>query len=176
MGVPGIMHKEATLLYNIREIRTGECKVLESAGETAVQGGIMEGGSVGGREFGCGVDGGGDRFAVKHAGVIQNLERILLLGEVEAGGCMVDVYAEEMVKGAHVSHRELAVEGGYDGLEESGCTGGEYDIVDVEEEVSHVSAAMERKQRGVHLGTLEPMVERYEVNRENHALGACLSP
>ena len=83
-------------------------------------------------ELGEGVDGRGERFAVQHTSPIKYLQGVLLLRKEEAAGGGGDVDPEEVMKGAEVGHRKLAVEGPDDGAEQVGGACREDDVVHVQ--------------------------------------------
>jgi hypothetical protein len=56
MRFPRVMHKQTDLLNNIGSVRTSQCQVLESTGETAVVCRISDRRSIGGRKLHAGIN------------------------------------------------------------------------------------------------------------------------
>jgi hypothetical protein len=73
------MHEQAYLLDCIGDIGTGECQVLESTSQAAIQRGIVKWNTIVGRQFGACIDRGGNGIAVEHFGTVKYLESVLLL-------------------------------------------------------------------------------------------------
>jgi hypothetical protein len=77
------------------------------------------------------------------------------LVEEEVIGPLLYWDAEEVVERVEVLHRELLLESCSGTLEKLRARGGEYNVIDVEQQVSSVGAAAIDKQRGVWLGLHE---------------------
>jgi hypothetical protein len=58
------MHKQAHLLNSIRDVRAGECEVLESSSETPIKCGISNTRTIMGGNFGFCINGCGDGVTV----------------------------------------------------------------------------------------------------------------
>jgi hypothetical protein len=109
-----VVHVKTHLLNGVGDVRTREGEVLESPGETPVLSRVDHGRAGRSGELGRCVARCRGRLAGSHAGIVQNLCRILGLREVHAGGVAGDRDAEEVVEVAHVCHGKLGAEGGGD--------------------------------------------------------------
>jgi hypothetical protein len=155
MGLTGVVHVEAHLLDRVGNVGPSEGEVLESPSQAAVGSRVADGGPNVGGDLDLSVDRRGAGLAVAHASTLKDVPSILALVEEETVRPLLYCDAEEVVERAEVLHRELQLESCSSMLEKLRVQGGEDDVVDVEQQVSSVSAAAVDKQRGVRLGLHE---------------------
>jgi hypothetical protein len=148
MRLSGIMHKQADLLNSISNIRSGESKVLKSSSKTAVLSRISNRDAICSK-LGVSVHGSTARFALTHTGTLQNVQHILALRKEQGVTAALNTDSQKMVKRTHISHRELTAEGSNDPVKKIHGGGSQHNIINVEEEKSHISTSGEDEQRRV---------------------------
>jgi hypothetical protein len=83
---------------------------------------------------------------------------------------------KKMVKRAKVPQGEFLLEGRYDVLQECYARCGEYNIINIKQQVYCIGAVMKDEQGVSDFVSTNPKVRRYMVNRLYQARGACFSP
>jgi hypothetical protein len=94
------MHVEKNLLNNIGNVMSSKSGILKSASKATIERTIGNRRSNIGRKFGFGINGSGDRMTITHAGTGENINNILVLGEMETGRCASNRNTMKMMKGA----------------------------------------------------------------------------
>lgn len=103
------VHVQTHLVDCIGNLRPRECEILKGASDAAVERSIREWLSITGRCFWLRVDWSGRRFAVGHAGALEDVIGVLLLMKKEPVRSPLNLYAEEEVEGSEVLHRKGVV-------------------------------------------------------------------
>jgi hypothetical protein len=137
------MHMEVDLLDDVGDVGAGEHQVLEGPGEAPELSQISNRRPESGRDLGLRVHGHRDRFAVYHGSVLKDVESNLALSEKESIYLMLYEDPQKMVKMADVLHGEFSLERRYGVLQEccAGC--GEYNIINIEQQVYRIGAVAE---------------------------------
>jgi hypothetical protein len=94
------MHVEKNMLNNIGNVMSSKSGILKSASKATIERTIGNRRSNIGRKFGFGINGSGDRMTITHAGTGENINNILVLGEMETGRCASNRNTMKMMKGA----------------------------------------------------------------------------
>jgi hypothetical protein len=81
-----------------------------------------------------------------------------------------------MMKRAEVPHGEFPLEGRYGVLHERYARCDEHNVINIKQQVYHISTAAEDEQGGVGFGLNKSQSEEYVVNRLYQARGDCFSP
>jgi hypothetical protein len=89
---------------------------------------------------------------IAHACTRENIEEVLVLGEMNAGGCAGGGDTEKMVERTKVRHGEFTTECSSDLGKERGGGGCEYDVIDIEKKIGGVRPMTKDKERGIGFG------------------------
>jgi hypothetical protein len=83
MGVTGVVHVEAHLLYRIGNVKPGEGEVLESLGQAVIGNRVADGPPQVRGDFGLSVKWRGAGLAVAHASAFRDVSSVLELVKEE---------------------------------------------------------------------------------------------
>jgi hypothetical protein len=131
VGLPGIMHMKANLLYDIGDIGVSECQVLEGPGETLELNQISNRRAGSGGDLGLRVHGRQDRLAVHHASALKDVESELALSEEEFICLMLYGKPQKVVKRAEVLHVKFPLERRYGVLQARYARCGEHNVIKI---------------------------------------------
>jgi hypothetical protein len=84
--------------------------------------------------------------------VLKDVESELALSEEESICLMLYGYSQKMVKRVEVLHGELLLEGRYGVLQEQCTRCGDYNVINIKQQVYHISTTVEDEHAGVGLG------------------------
>jgi hypothetical protein len=147
-------------LEDVGDVGPGEGQVLERAGQALVGCHVGDRGPVVLRELRLSVDRRGAGLAVEHASPLQDVDGVLALVEEETLRPALGGDVEEVVNRPQVLHRELC----------------EHNVVDVEQKVDGVVAALIDEQGRVRLGLDEADEGQVRGKATVPCRGACLRP
>mgnify|MGYP005837429505 CR=1 FL=1 len=105
--LPRVMHEQTDLLDGVGNIRSGECKVLESASDTTIESDVRKG-FAGRRKLGTRLSRCASGVTVDHTGFAEQLNSVLTLRKEETRRGSGDSNTEEVMKRAKICHAELS--------------------------------------------------------------------
>ena len=97
VSITWIMHKQANLLYNMREVWPGECQILKGSNNTSIVRRIRNRFAISCRQFTLGVNRCRDGVAIQHVGPFQEFISILLLREKQPMRCTMYIDTKKVM-------------------------------------------------------------------------------
>jgi hypothetical protein len=125
------MHVQTDLLHCVGDIRTRQCDILKSAGETPVLGSISKKVTIRTRELNLSVNRGRHRMAVRHASSLREEESIDV-------PCHSN--AQKEVKWSKICHGELPMKLIKQTLKKLSRRRSQNNIVHVEQEIGRINS------------------------------------
>jgi hypothetical protein len=148
----GIMHMKTNLLDSVDEVEAGERQVLEGLGEAPELSQISNRRPRSGGDFDLHVYGRQDQLVVHHASTLKDIESELVLSEEESIRLMLYGDPQKIMKRAKVLHGEFPLESRYCVLQERCARYGEYNIINIKQQVYRVGAMVKDEQGVIGLG------------------------
>jgi hypothetical protein len=142
---------EGNLLDGVGDVGAGECQVLEGYNDAPELSRISSMRPESSRDLALCIRMGRDRLAVDHASALKDVKSELSLSEKESICLMLYEDPPKMVKWDEVLHVEFPLEVGYGVLQEHYTRCGEHNVINIKQQVYHISVVVEDTQEGVRL-------------------------